>query len=243
MLFSVDLPIQRLEAEIDGIERFTASDVRSPHLRLVETMPPLTPAAESIVRAMIRTYGMELFGRGSANAALRALIKAGPVKFGQTALLLGHDAPVPERTRPLVEEFNRVFERHPESGFAEARSILPAIGLPGCWEAFQQPRRLQNREWGFAIGPPKMSLSDVGLRMAKRVGDLESLVAYGNPGVTRPRRCAGARVLMNCDLKALPSASIVPPQNRVPSGGFEPVHVRRVDWRRQPWAFPMSRWL
>ncbi|RQN36298.1 hypothetical protein [Paraburkholderia tropica] len=146
MLFSVDLPVKRLEADIDGIERFTASDVRSPHLRLIKTMPPFTPAAESIVRAMIRTYGMELFGRGSANAALRALIKAGPVKFGQTALLLGHDAPVPERTRPLVEEFNRVFERHPGSGFAEARSILAAIGLPGCWEAFQQPRCLQNRE-------------------------------------------------------------------------------------------------
>jgi hypothetical protein len=61
-LFSVDLPVQRLEADIDGIERFTAPDVRSPHLRLIETMPPLTPAAESIVRAMIRAYGMELFG-------------------------------------------------------------------------------------------------------------------------------------------------------------------------------------
>ncbi|CAM2156387.1 hypothetical protein PT2222_390009 [Paraburkholderia tropica] len=109
-------------------------------------MPPFTPAAESIVRAMIRTYGMELFGRGSANAALRALIKAGPVKFGQTALLRGPDAPVPERARPLVEEFNRVFELHPESGFAEARSILSAIGLPGSREAFQEPRRMQSRE-------------------------------------------------------------------------------------------------
>lgn len=77
-----------------------------------------------------------------------------------------------------------------------------------------------------------MSLSDVGLRIAKRVGDLESLVAYGDPEVTRPRRCAGARVLMDCDLKALLSASTVPPQSRVPSGSFGPVHVRRVDWRR-----------
>lgn len=130
LLFSADLPVQRLEADIDGIGRFTAPDVRSPHLRLVEAMPPLTPAAEAIVRAMIRSYGMELFGGGSANSGLRALIKAGPVKFGQTALMLGPDAPVPERARPLIEEFNRIFERYPESGFPQARCLLSAIGLP-----------------------------------------------------------------------------------------------------------------
>jgi hypothetical protein len=130
LLFSADLPLRRLQADIDDLGRFTALDVRSPHLRLVEAMPLLTPAAEAIVRAMIRAYGMELFGRGSANSGLRALIKAGPVKFGQTALMLGPDAPVPERARPLVEEFNRIFERHPESGFAQARCLLSAIGLP-----------------------------------------------------------------------------------------------------------------
>ncbi|MEX3967815.1 hypothetical protein AB4Y42_37390 [Paraburkholderia sp. EG286B] len=130
MLFSADLPVQRLEADIDDIGRFTAPDTRSLHLRLVEAMPPLTPAAEAIVRAMIRAYGMELFGRGSANSGLRALIKAGPVKFGQTALMLGPDAPVPVRARPLVEEFNRIFERYPESGFPQARYFLSAIGLP-----------------------------------------------------------------------------------------------------------------
>ncbi|MFP4894265.1 hypothetical protein [Paraburkholderia sp. EG304] len=130
LLFSADLPVHRLEADIEDIGRFTAPDVRSPHLRLVQALPPLTPAAEAIVRAMIRTYGMELFGRGSANSALRAVIKAGPVKFGRTALMLGPDAPVPKRARLLAEEFNRIFERYPESGFSEARSLLSAIGLP-----------------------------------------------------------------------------------------------------------------
>jgi hypothetical protein len=52
-LFSVDLPVQRLEADIDDIGRFTAPEVRSPRLRLIEVMPPLTPAAEAIVRAII----------------------------------------------------------------------------------------------------------------------------------------------------------------------------------------------
>ncbi|MEX3916852.1 hypothetical protein AB4Y43_11540 [Paraburkholderia sp. BR10872] len=130
LLFSADLPVQRLQADIDDIGRFTTPNVRSPHLHLVEAMPPLTPAAEAIVRAMIRAYGMELFGRGSANSGLRALIKAGPVKFGQTALMLGPDAPVPVRARPLVEAFNRIFERYPESGFPQARYFLSAIGLP-----------------------------------------------------------------------------------------------------------------
>jgi len=130
LLFGADLPVQRLQADIDDIGRFTAPDVRSPHVRLVEAMPPLMPAAEAIVRAMIRAYGMELFGRGSANSGLRALIKAGPVKFGQTALMLGPDAPVPERARPLVDEFNRIFEHYPESGFSQARYFLSAIGLP-----------------------------------------------------------------------------------------------------------------
>lgn len=130
LLFSADLPVQRLEDDVADIGRFTAPDVRSPHLRLIEAMPPLTPAAEAIVRAMIRAYGVELFGHGSAHSGLRALIKAGPVRFGQTALMLGPDAPVPERCRPLVAEFNRIFERHPECGFAQARRLLTAIGLP-----------------------------------------------------------------------------------------------------------------
>ncbi|MCG5076611.1 hypothetical protein [Paraburkholderia tagetis] len=146
LLFSADLPVQRLEADIDDIGRFTAPDVRSPHLRLVEAMPPLTPAAEAIVRAMIRAYGVELFGRGSANAGLRALIKAGPVKFGQTALMLGPDAPVPERARPLVEAFNRIFERYPESGFAQARCLLSAIGLPVGRDVPRQPSRSLQRD-------------------------------------------------------------------------------------------------
>jgi hypothetical protein len=89
---------------------------------------------------MIRAYGMELFVSGSPNSGLRALIKAGPVKFGQTALMLGPDAPVPERARPLIEEFNRIFERYPECGFNQARSLLSAIGLP------VQPVRLLQRE-------------------------------------------------------------------------------------------------
>jgi hypothetical protein len=133
MLFSADLPVQRLQADVEDIGRFTAPDVRYPRLRLVEAMPALTPAAEAIVRAMIRVYGHELFGPGSASSGLRALLKAGPVKFAQTALLLGPDAPVPERARPLVAESNRIFERHPASGFAESPRLLSAIGLPvGC---------------------------------------------------------------------------------------------------------------
>ncbi|MEX3937252.1 hypothetical protein AB4Y32_36905 [Paraburkholderia phymatum] len=131
LLFCADLPAQRLESDIDDIGRFTAPDDCSSQLRLIEAMPPLTPAAEAIVRAMIRAYGNELFGRGSANSALCAMIKAGPVKFGQTALTtLGPDAPVPERVRPLVAEINRIFERYPESGFSHARYSLSAIGLP-----------------------------------------------------------------------------------------------------------------
>jgi len=79
LLFGVNLPVQRLEADVDDIGRFTAPDARSPQLRLVKAMPPLTPAAEAIVRAMIRSYGTELFQGGGANAALLAMIKAGPI--------------------------------------------------------------------------------------------------------------------------------------------------------------------
>lgn len=141
LLFSVNLPVQRLEADVNNIGRFTAPDVRSPQLRLIEAMPPLTPAAEAIVRAMIRAYGIELFGSGSANAALRAMIKAGPVKFGQTALTLGPDALLPERARTFVAEFNRIFERYPESGFSQARYILSAIGLPVSLNRLRKLRR------------------------------------------------------------------------------------------------------
>ncbi|OBR49054.1 hypothetical protein A6456_37305 [Paraburkholderia tropica] len=130
MLYSVDLPVRRLQADIEGISRFLTPGARSAHVRLVEAMPPLKPASEAIVRAMVRAYGNELFGRGLANTALRALIKSGPVSFAQTALMLGPDAPVPVRARPLVERFNRIFERYPECGFAEARGLLSAIGLP-----------------------------------------------------------------------------------------------------------------
>lgn len=146
VLFSTGLPVQRLQADIDDIGRFTAPDVRSPHARLVKVMPPLRPAAEAIVRAMIRAYGIELFSRGSANSGLRALIKAGPVKFGQTALMLGPDAPVAERARPLVDEFNRIFERHPESGFAQARYLLSGIGLPVGRDLPHQLRRSLQRD-------------------------------------------------------------------------------------------------
>ncbi|SOE87141.1 hypothetical protein SAMN05446935_7705 [Burkholderia sp. YR290] len=129
MLFSVNLPVQRLEADVDNIGRFTAPDARSPQLRLVEAMPPLTPAAEAIVRAMIRSYGIELFQGGGAKAALLAMLKAGPVRFGQTALL-DPDAPMPERARRLIAEFNRIFERYPERGFSQARYVLSSIGVP-----------------------------------------------------------------------------------------------------------------
>ncbi|MEK6383101.1 MAG: hypothetical protein V4797_00735 [Paraburkholderia tropica] len=141
MMFSADLPVQRLDSDIEDIGRFTQPDARSPHVRLVEAMPPLAPAAEAIVRAMIRAYGMELFGRGRAQTGLCAMIKTGPVTFGQTALMLGPDAPVPSRARALVEEFNHIFERHPHSGFAQARRVLAAIGLPFGPDASSEVRR------------------------------------------------------------------------------------------------------
>jgi hypothetical protein len=140
LLFSADLPVQRLAADIRDIERFTGPRVSSSHRRLVESMPALKPASEAIVRAMIQAYHEELFGRSSANLGLKALIKAGPVRFGQTALTLGPDAPIPTERRPLVDEFNRIFERYPESGFAEARKILLAIGLPVSGGLRRQPR-------------------------------------------------------------------------------------------------------
>jgi hypothetical protein len=129
LLFSVDLPVQRLEADVDNIERFTVPDARSPQLRLVEAMPPLTPAAEAIVRAMLRWYGSELFQGGGAQAALLAMLKAGPVRYAQTALTLDPDAPMPERTRRLVAEFNRILEHYPERGFSHARDVLSSIGV------------------------------------------------------------------------------------------------------------------
>ena len=129
MLFSVNLPVQRLEADVDNIERFTAPDARSPQLRLVEAMPPLTPAAETIVRAMIRSYGIELFQGGAAKAALLAMLKAGPVRYAQNALTLDPDAPMPERARRLIAEFNRILEHYPERGFSQARDVLSSIGV------------------------------------------------------------------------------------------------------------------
>ncbi|MFP3557848.1 hypothetical protein SB861_45310 [Paraburkholderia sp. SIMBA_049] len=36
LLFGVNLPVQRLEADVDDIGRFTAPDARSPQLRLVK---------------------------------------------------------------------------------------------------------------------------------------------------------------------------------------------------------------
>ncbi|MEK6295970.1 MAG: hypothetical protein V4793_32295, partial [Paraburkholderia tropica] len=82
-----------------------------------------------------------LFGRGRAQTGLCAMIKTGPVTFGQTALMLGPDAPVPSRARALVEEFNHIFERHPHSGFAQARRVLAAIGLPFGPDASSEVRR------------------------------------------------------------------------------------------------------
>jgi hypothetical protein len=129
LLFSVNLPVQRLEADVENVGRFTAPDAPSPQLRLVEAMPPLTPAAEAIVRAMIRRYGSELFQGGGAQAALLALLKAGPVRYAQTALTLDPDAPMPERARRLIADFNGILERYPETGFSHARDVLSSIGV------------------------------------------------------------------------------------------------------------------
>lgn len=140
LLFVVNLPVQRLEADIEDIGRFAAADGRSPQLRLIEAMPPLTPAAEAIVQATIRAYGIELFTTGSADAVLRAMIKAGPTRFAQTALTLDSDAPGPIRVRRLVSEFNRIFERYPERGFSQARRVLAALGVPVDREASRSRR-------------------------------------------------------------------------------------------------------
>ncbi|HKR46396.1 MAG TPA: hypothetical protein VJU59_43180 [Paraburkholderia sp.] len=129
LLFSVNLPVQRLEADVENIARFTVPDARSPQLRLVEAMPPLTTAAEAIVRAMIRRYGSELFQCGGAKAALLAMLKAGPVRYAQSALTLDSDAPMPERARRLIADFNRILERYPETGFSQARDVLSSIGI------------------------------------------------------------------------------------------------------------------
>lgn len=182
LLFSADLPVQRLKADIDDIGRFTAPDVRSPHLRLVEAMPPLTPAAEAIVRAMIRAYGMDLFGRGSANSGLRALIKAGPVKFGQTALMLGPDAPVPERARPLVEEFT----------VPAVISMTAASSRPWCAGPARRRRRAKH-EAGFAekrkawVCICVMAVLQGGQGMGKTAAVREA-VAPAHPPGDSPRR-------------------------------------------------------
>jgi hypothetical protein len=42
----------RFDVPLD-IGRFTALNVHSPQLRLIEAMPPLKPAAEAVVRAMM----------------------------------------------------------------------------------------------------------------------------------------------------------------------------------------------
>jgi hypothetical protein len=49
LLFSADLLAHRLKDAIDDIGRYTAPDGRSSHLRLVQAMPPLKTAAETIV--------------------------------------------------------------------------------------------------------------------------------------------------------------------------------------------------
>ncbi|MEK6298224.1 MAG: hypothetical protein V4793_44085 [Paraburkholderia tropica] len=130
LIFSAPLPIRRLEADVADIGRFTTADARLPHLRLAEAMPPLVQASEAIVRAIIRTYGAKLLRNGNANARLRALITVGPVRFAQAALMLGPDASIPERCRPLVDEFNGIFEHFPESGYSQARRLLFDIGIP-----------------------------------------------------------------------------------------------------------------
>jgi hypothetical protein len=129
LLYSADLPVQRLEADIEHFENLTASKSPLSHRRLVAVMPPLTLAAEEIVRVMVRLWGESLFAGGSANAGLRALVRVGPVKFAQIATMLAPDELVSERTLRLVTEFNRIFEHHPASGFPQARHVLAQIGL------------------------------------------------------------------------------------------------------------------
>lgn len=126
-LYAIDLPVHRLNEDIEDIGRFL-DDSGSSHIRLLKIMPPLLPASAEIVRAVIRVYGERLFTESGA-AALCALVKAGPLPFARAAVLIGDDGQAAPRIRELLNELDRVFEQYPNAGFTYARKALEAFSM------------------------------------------------------------------------------------------------------------------
>ncbi|WP_156773833.1 hypothetical protein [Paraburkholderia tropica] len=117
-LYAIDLPVQRLNEDIEDIGRFLDASGSS-HIRLLKVMPQLLPASAEIVRAVIRIYGERLFTESGA-AVLRALVKVGPLPFARAAVLIGDDGQAAPRIRELLNELDRVFEHYPNAGFTYA---------------------------------------------------------------------------------------------------------------------------
>jgi hypothetical protein len=130
LIFSANLPLARLALDVKGIGRFTAPDIGSPHLALVRAMPALTPPAEAIVRAMVQAYGKALFAGGSVSAGLRAMVRLGPVRFAQTAVLMEPHPRMPAEVFALMARFREIFRQHPHAHLALARDALASLGLP-----------------------------------------------------------------------------------------------------------------
>ncbi|CAG9208491.1 conserved hypothetical protein [Paraburkholderia tropica] len=91
-------------------------------------MPALTPAASAIVASIVRRYGPELFS--THTKVLRNLVHFGPVRYAQIVLGLMEDVAARAEIAALGAEFERIFERHPSTGYAAARLALRAMGLP-----------------------------------------------------------------------------------------------------------------
>ncbi|WP_430233309.1 hypothetical protein [Paraburkholderia tropica] len=128
-LFSLDRPVSRLALDIDGIEAYLLiNDDTSPHLRLVRDMPALTPASHAIVASIVRRYGPGLFSTHAK--VLRNLVHFGPVRYAQIVLGVMEDVAPKAEFAALGVEFERIFERHPATGYAAARRALRAMGLP-----------------------------------------------------------------------------------------------------------------
>ncbi len=130
LIFSAKLPVGRLALDVEDIRRFTAPDLRSPHLALVRAMPALTPPAAAIVRAMVQAYGKALFGGGSVSAGLRAMIRSGPIAFALAAVLMGPHPRMPAEVLAVMARFREIFRQHPHAHLALARDALASLGLP-----------------------------------------------------------------------------------------------------------------
>ncbi|MFX1739989.1 hypothetical protein PXJ20_32120 [Paraburkholderia sp. A1RI_3L] len=90
LIFSAKLPVGRLALDVEDIRRFTAPDLRSPHLALV-----------------------------------RAMIRSGPVRFAQTAVLIEPHPRMPPEVHALMARFPEIFRQHPHAHLALARDESP----------------------------------------------------------------------------------------------------------------------